>query len=55
MKIWIFDALLAYLCTFTESSAMLAEADHLNGYFTKHAPRDSFLGTVPPPIGELLQ
>jgi hypothetical protein len=45
--------LLAYLRTFPESSVMLAQADHLEAYFTKHSARDSFVRTVPPPLEEL--
>jgi glutathione S-transferase len=45
--------MLAYLRTFPESSAMLAQSAHLEDYFIKHSSRDSFLSTVPPPLDEL--
>jgi glutathione S-transferase len=47
--------LLAYLRTFPESGALLAQADYLDDYFIRLSARDSFLGTVPPPLEELRQ
>jgi glutathione S-transferase len=45
--------ILAYLHTFPESAAALADTVHLLTYFQTHALRRSFLATTPPPLGEL--
>lgn len=47
--------MLAYLRTFPESGDLLAGAEALNRYFTKHSTRESFINTVPPPLDMLRQ
>ncbi len=45
--------ILAYLRTFPESGAALAESAHLSRYFARHETRESFVKTTPPPLAEL--